>query len=387
MPRFLNILITTPTFPPLNSGLGNAVREQVMMLSAMGHAVTVATYGPARTSSQQDGYVLETFDVSGASILSNPFRGDVQSYRQFLIDSRFDLVMLNAWQIWSTDVALTFLDRIAGKKLLCSHCLSTNLFFWRSPFRSTVRYLLWRPYHWRLASRLRALDGLVVLAPSGCDTRFDDLRLARKIGTPVFVIPNALAHSPTADDRVSERSYLLSVGAYEWAKGHDFVLRAYALSAAKNRIPLKIYGQHFNAFTDQLRQSLAGLGIDERFVSFHEGVSGEELLEQYRGARVFLYGSHTECQPLVLLDAMASGTPFVSRASGCIDTMAGGVAVADERQAARELDRLLVDGTWWQHQQAAAREGVRAHSHASVSVQWGAALERVLATPPSANYR
>jgi glycosyltransferase involved in cell wall biosynthesis len=83
-------------------------------------------------------------------------------------------------------------------------------------------------------------------------------------------------------------------------------------------------------------------------VEFRYGVAGDDLLREYGRARLFLSGSYTECQPLVLLDAMATGTPFVARATGCISRLPGGVAVRSPAAAADEVSRLLADAHAWE---------------------------------------
>ena len=121
-----------------------------------------------------------------------------------------------------------------------------------------------------------------------------------------------------------ERRQLIAVGAYHWLKGHDFSLQAYARSQAKNVVPIRLFGQCFTPYTDELRRLATQLGILDDFVSFYEGVSGADLLEECANSVALLSGSHTECQPLVLLDAMAVGTPFVARLTGCIPGLQGG---------------------------------------------------------------
>ena len=352
------------------------------MLAAHGISVVVATGGEQRGQRRDEvsGALIEEFSIQGADCWLNPIRGDVGSYEHFLIESDFDVVLMNAWQTWSTDLCLHNLQRISGRKLLYSHCVSTNLFFWRQPFRSLIRYLLWRPYWWRLPTLLRGLDSLIFLSAEGCDSRFDDLKLARRLGLRFHVVPNVL--SPSAIEILNRpiverkaRHQLIAIGSYDWQKGHDFVLRAYARSTAKNRIPLKIFGQSYSAFTARLRRLVRELGIDEGWISFHENISGDVLLEECSRSIALLSGSHTECQPLVLLDAMAAGTPFVARCSGCIPYLLGGVAVNSKAQAARAIDRLLADEHQWKSLSETGREYVAGKSlPANVSKELIAAL-------------
>jgi 1,2-diacylglycerol 3-alpha-glucosyltransferase len=350
----LDILLTTPSYPPINSGLGNAVQQQAALLVSNGFSVVVATAGKERGQRKdgKSGALIEEFDVQGADCWLNQIRGDVSGYERFLLESNFDIVLMNAWQTWSTDLCLKNLERVRGRKYLYSHCLSTNIFFLHQPFRSSVRYLLWRPYWWRLPKRMKQLDGLLFLAANGCDSRFDDLILAKKLGIPFHIVPNALSSDAMVaiEQPVAEREsrqQLIAIGAYEWQKGHDFVLNAYALSKAKNIIPLKLFGQRYTTFTEKLDRQANDLGISSGYILFYEGISGAALLEECRRSIMLLSGSHTECQPLVLLDSMTMGTPFVARSTGCTPYLSGGVGVKTVLEAAQTIDRLLLNNCEW----------------------------------------
>ena len=61
----MKILITSPTFPPHNSGIGNAVFMQAKSLANSGVEVVVAT-GGKRSSKEIDSIVVETFALTGA---------------------------------------------------------------------------------------------------------------------------------------------------------------------------------------------------------------------------------------------------------------------------------------------------------------------------------
>lgn len=349
------ILLTTPTYPPFNSGLGNSVQFLAAALVRAGCVVVIATAGERRGRRQdvETGAIVEEFNVTGAEFALNPIRGGgVAAYEKFLFDSDFDIIVLNAWQTWSTDICLRWLDAIKGRKFMFSHCVSTNTFYEPQPLRSLLRYFAWRPYWLKVGERMRRLDGLVFLAKTGCDARFDDVRLAKKLGLAFDVIPNSLSPPVAAilDQPMvpySERCQIISVGAFEWQKGHDFVLRAYAKSAARNRIPLKVFGQKFTPYTETLRKLSHDLGLRDQNVKFYEGISGPSLISEYRRSLLFISGSHTECQPLVLLDAMASGVPFIARATGCIPNLAGGISVLNEAAATQALNSLLNCNDKW----------------------------------------
>lgn len=344
----MKVLLTTPTYPPFNSGLGNAVARQAVQLAHRGVAVTVATGGTARRSRRVQNLQVEEFAVTGAQHLRNPIRGEVESYLSFLRTVPFDVIVMHAWQTWTTDLILREAATIAGRKVLYSHCISTNSLLPFNPVRALASYALWRPYWWSLAGKLRKLDAIVFLADGGDDDRFDDLGMARKVGLRTYTIPNIVEAAPSALLEAGDaRNRIISVGSFTRAKGFDFVLEAYARSSARNVVPLILFGQAETGFVSTLREQGRRLGLKSGMVEYRYGVAGDELLSQYQQAKLFVSGSYTECQPLVLLDAMASGTPFVARATGCISRLPGGVAVRSPAAAADEITRLLGDGDSW----------------------------------------
>lgn len=358
----MRILLTSPTYPPINSGLGNAVSQQAEILSSAGHEVVVATGGSQRaTRNDTVNHVrIEEFAVTGADSLLQPIRGDVVAYVEFLQRSEYDVVLVNAWQNWATDLVLKHIKQIRGRKFLYSHCISTNAFFAHQPFRSLLRYLAWRPYWWGVKRHMQALDGIIFLAERGMDSRFDDRVIARECSVTAHVIPNSISKQALIvlqlpAKRMVDRDQLIAVGSYYWQKGFDFILRAYAASRAKNCIPLKFFGQERSVFTEKLRRLAVSLGIEYGFVVFNEGISGVELLQEYGRARLLLLGSHSECQPLVILDANASGTPFVARSTGCIDQMPGGASVKTVVAMASEIDAMISDPVLWQQVSNAGR--------------------------------
>ncbi|SDH63148.1 glycosyltransferase family 4 protein [Propionivibrio dicarboxylicus] len=368
----MRILLTSPTYPPFNSGLGNAVSQQAACLTKAGHEVIVATGGGTRaTEVDMLGIRIERFAVSGANSLLQPIRGDRKTYVDFLRTVNCDIVVMNAWQNWASDLALLHIDEIGGRKFMFSHCISTNVFYSHQPVRSLVRYLAWRPYWWSISKIMRKLDGVIFLADRGSDSRFDDLTLARRIEVPVHVVSNSLSTAAAialdAPCRgLQERDRLIAIGAYQWQKGFDFVLKAYAKSKACNRIPLHLYGQQRSRYNDLLESLANRLLLKPEFVVFHEGIAGEALIAEYQSAQMVLSGSHTECQPLVLIDASATGTPFIARTTGCIAHMQGGLAVSSWQEMAASIDKILDDTVCWERMSNAARQTAAALYHPDV---------------------
>ena len=107
-----------------------------------------------------------------------------------------------------------------------------------------------------MKAKMQLLDGIILLEANGCDARFDDVKLAKRLGIEIIVIPNSLSEFSflrleAGSSSFMERNGILSVGAYDWQKGQDFVLKAYALSSAKNKIQLNFFGQKHTPFMER----------------------------------------------------------------------------------------------------------------------------------------
>lgn len=348
----MNVLLLTPTYPPYNSGLGNAAYQQARLFILEGHSVTVATGGSKR-SSRVDNYInIETFNITGVDLWFKPIIGDIESFYDFIVQENWDIVILNGWQNWATDIALRNLIDIPGKKYLYSHCISTNTFFKHQITKSLVRYIIWRQYWWRLPKYFKKLDGIIFLSTAGSDTRFDDLVIANKYPLKKYFIPNSISESATNVLNkplipFEDREIIIAIGSYTWLKGFDFVIRAFSESKARFDYPLHLYGQNFTSYTTYLQKLAKRLGLNTNQVIFHENVSGEELIKANSRALVLLFGSHTECQPLVLLDSIATGTPYIARRTGAIHTILGGINVTNTNSMKLELENLASNKNSW----------------------------------------
>lgn len=116
--------------------------------------------------------------------------------------------------------------------------------------------------------------------------------------------------------RKQTRRYLLCFGRLgDERKNHGLLLRAYAkiVASRPDAPPLVIAGR--GKFPTALKQLQAELGLVGR-VEVRENVPEAELPELYAGAAVFLLSSDEEGLGLVLLEAMACGTPVVSTDCG-----------------------------------------------------------------------
>ncbi|HEY5625577.1 MAG TPA: glycosyltransferase family 4 protein [Dehalococcoidia bacterium] len=172
----------------------------------------------------------------------------------------------------------------------------------------------------------------------------------------------------------SGRPYVLSVGALEHHKGFDFLIPALAQIPAVERPRLVIISNAANPYMKRHMERLAeSHGVDLALLG---GLSDDEVVALYQGAKAFVYSSHHEPFGLVVLEAMASALPVVAVAEGgvresVVDGVTGYLTSRDEPAFAEALSRLLKDP------EQARRMGAEGRARAETEWTWEATGRRV----------
>jgi glycosyltransferase involved in cell wall biosynthesis len=145
--------------------------------------------------------------------------------------------------------------------------------------------------------RARGVTSKIVVLPSGVEigkyAQAQPERAREKLGIP------------------HNKPLLLYVGRLAQEKNMDFVFDAATKVLADN--PAATFavaggGSH----TEALKARVNGLSGDGGQVRFAGTVTGQDLIDLYSAADVFLFASKTETQGMVLVEAMAGGTPVVA---------------------------------------------------------------------------
>ncbi len=193
-----------------------------------------------------------------------------------------------------------------------------------------------------------------VIAPS---TQMAAALRAYGVDTPIEVLPTGIPASgfvlgDGARFRARHginpsRPVATFVGRVAHEKNIDFLLSM--LRTLRERVPdvlLVIAGEGPARPHCERLVAAAGLAGSVRFLGYLDRAT--DLPDCYQAADVFVFASRTETQGLVLLEAMAQGTPVVSTAvMGTIDVLsqAGGAVVVreDEQAFAAAIAGLLTD--------------------------------------------
>lgn len=317
-------------FDPQVGGSEEVVKRLSAGLAARGHDVEVATsVNPDRDPSRMVVPVRE-FAVSGNTV--GGISGDLLGYQKHLRESDRDVWLFYAAQIWSTDLALPLLGSMSAATVIvpCGY--------------SGMQIPAFAPYLDALPAFLTEADALVYMSRNYQDFERDQ---ALGLGHLARVIPNAASDEEfedAASGRPSRKGRLvITVANFLEDKGHDAVIDAFRKEASPDD-RLVLVGNRFGPIRQSKTWAKCKLAsLRDRRIRLAEHLPREEVVRLYKEADIFLFGSRVECAPLVLIEAMASGLPFVTTPAGNARDYEDAGLVVPEPELAPALGRLLAD--------------------------------------------
>ena len=357
----MRLLLCCESYPPHQGGVQEVMRQIAQRMAARGHDVTVATsWHPRRKSTDLYGVKVREFKAGGKMVYG--LNGQVDEYRKFVSAFEADAILIMAAQQWTFDALWPILDDIKARKVFIP-CGFSGLF--EPAFAEYFR---------ELPGILKKFDHLIFNAD-----KYRDIDFARGIGLGNFtVLPNGISEADfeqEADGRfrqklgVPDDAFLfLTVGNPIEAKGHREVVEAFSRidTGGQSSVLLAIAGwpgsggsaglaRFANAasrLTDIAR--LEGLGgltslLRRKVVNYRKNglasalplesiesiatkaspqplkrviltdLARPDLIQAYLAADLFVFASRVEYSPLVLFEAAAAGTPFLTVPVGNAD--------------------------------------------------------------------
>ncbi|MBR9905985.1 MAG: glycosyltransferase family 4 protein [Gammaproteobacteria bacterium] len=366
-PGSMKILMISDVYFPRVNGVSTSIASFRGALERLGHSVTLIC----------PDYPLGQVDEPGVMrIRSRRIPGDPEDrmmrYRDLLAltpqlaDVAFDLIHVH------TPFTAHYAGVALGRRLNIPVIATYHTLF----EEYIHHYIRWLPRRWlRLAARrlsvhqCQQLDALV--APSRA---MQDALSRYGVTTPTTVIATGLAlesfcHSQGGQDDSDFRTHynlpqeaqlLLYVGRAAFEKNIDFLIDMLPKVLAEHPATRLIITGEGPAH-DSLVQRAWEIGVADAVLFLGYLDRNGPLQAAYRAADVFVFASRTETQGLVLLEAMALGTPVVSTAMmGTLDVLKEGegclIAEDNHDDFATKVNRLLSDEP--QRQQLAQRAQV-----------------------------
>ena len=350
----MRILITTFTYAPQMNGVAQVVSAHVKEFIRHGHEVTVATGFDKHRNIDDEmikGVRVVQFKVIGTPDLRGGYHGEVSKYQDFISDWTGDLIMCHCWAFWPTDLAILQFPYVSAKKILVSHGCGLRRYPANTIFpRGLVSLLSWRPYVWRMGKVMRKFDRVVFLSDKFDKKVYYDHWLARKEKLEnISVIPTGVypkefdAVVPTFRTTygIGNKLLVLCVSSYDRHKNQMLALRAFIRANPRDAMLILIGGPHTEYFRELemwYRQSSS-----RQKVLFLSNLDRQTICSAFNVADLCLCSSLRETGPLVVLEAMAARTPFISTDVGFVSVLPGGIVVRNETAMVEAICELLGD--------------------------------------------
>ncbi|WP_084542929.1 glycosyltransferase family 4 protein [Deinococcus murrayi] len=338
----MRILLASRTYWPSLDGTAEVVRTLAEHLSRSGHEVHVVTSerpGVQARIEEVNGVTVHKLSIAGNQMTA--LTGEVAAYQSLILENSWDVVHIHGGQMWTIDAVIPIAERIRSKLIFTPH---------GSPAFGNPE---WSAYYERLFAALAAYFHCTTLlsasSPFAIGLLQNEIQHA-VIGNGVDVAGiDSSQQSVRASWGFSTSPWVVNVGNHAPVKGHKMI---HALARASKKANFSIVGNSYPAEKYGLGRygvqggcyyscSVAARLIPNLFL--HQHLKRFEVLAAIKEADVFILPSTTEAFPLVILEAMAAGTPWVGFDVGNLRELKGGIVVSGVKPMQDMLADLLAN--------------------------------------------
>jgi len=311
----MRILMISDVYFPRVNGVSTSIRTFRRELIALGHKVTLIVPAYPGAMAEDDSDIIR---VPSSGVPRDPEdrmmrRREIDRLLPQVLQQQYDIVHIQTPFI--AHYAGVYLARKLGVPVIESyHTFFEEYLYHYVPFvpRSVMRFLARR----FTVSQCKAVDRLI--SPSRA---MHTALVEYGVRTPIDVLPTGLdanqfrlgdgARFRTKHGIAAEQPVLLYVGRVAHEKNIDFLLLMFKqVVAALPTVLFVIAGEGPAQTHLRTRARQMDMADSVRFIGYLD--RDTELLDCYRAGTLFVFASRTETQGLVLLEALAQGTPVVS---------------------------------------------------------------------------
>lgn len=341
----MHILVVSAQWPSDGkTGLGVIAAKHVEFLVEGGYRVSAL--GSSAKFLDDISIPADKYFISsrGSGALYSPSHISLEDLRLLLLKINPSMILVQGWQTGLSEAVVKVGDELGLNILLISHGVSLHPFTYLP--RDLLRSAGWFFYKiFTLRSMIRRLSGLTALDLTCNSDRFYDRKLASKLSVPIYELHNFPIHSPQSFVPLSERKrQLLVVGYFSYIKNQLAAINM--LPYLSSDIKLILLGRKSGAYYERCLRLVDRLKLTDRiqFVSDDECCVSTLIAE----SMIVLSTSITEAMPINLIEASASGTPFVARNVGAIPSLDGGQSCSNNASMIKEVSKLCSSLSYWE---------------------------------------
>ena len=325
----MKITITVATYWPKLDGVQMVTQYHAEELARKGHDVTVITSKSKDLPEMEkhNGVNIERMNVYNKGYWHV---GNRKAYENRLIKAgeTDDILMTVCLQSYAADWALGIMDKIKCRKILYLHGMPdfrlhrqdcTSVYNVCKTIFRNLRWSLFYKSHW---NKIMKYDGVVHLFKNDNSYTYFQ-RYGYKHN---HVIENS-CEDVFSDNQNAPQPYFLYVGNYCQRKNQIKALELFYKSEKLKEFGLVLIGGSENEYCKNLKKRNEELIRDhgKRNVEILHGQSRESIVEYTKSAYASIMTSTYEYYPIVLVESMAAGVPFISTNVGIVRMLPGGI--------------------------------------------------------------
>lgn len=346
-----NVVFITPFFLPSFNGITFSTLSHAKTLHDLGFKVYI--FSNSKYTGNNTFFNHVHIPIYGSGLPWNRTLGNKVTLYNNLNLLKPEYIFIEGWYSWGAHL-IKIINKYCDKIILISHgskFVTNDL-----TFKNLVKKLGYFYYDLFYKKRqYKYLTAITVLSNYVDSNRFNEIKILNKNNLLYYVLPNTgilnSKNNPLVDiDQNFNSASLVVIG--EMCKNKNQIGLLNQLIESINLKKVIFYYPSENLYSLKLKEIFKN---DSKIkIEFNVGFDREQIFSRLNTISLLAISSNTEAQPLVLLDAISIGIPFISTSVGCIPSIHGGV-IADLNDFATSVDLILNNSNYYKH---LSREGI-----------------------------
>lgn len=344
----MKILITVDSYYPDKNGVQNVTQYQAEGLADLGHEVTVI-------ASNNHGKYVKFEKYNGVNIVrvdaynKNMFHfGNKKQYKRLIIEkaNQCDVMMNVCLQSFAADWILPILNQINCKKILMLHGMhnftwnKNDLKSWKLFLKKLLRNVRWEEFYFTQWKYIVQYDKVIHLHEKDYSYNY----FTKKNFNRNTVIYNAVEDNFFEEHK--KENIIINVASFNSRKNQMLALECF-YDANTAGFKLVLIGLPKNDYYYNLirRKKELDQQYGKKEVEIYVDLDREQTIKYIYKSKIYLMTSTWEAFPISLIEAMASGTVYVSTNVGIVRYLQGGYVADSRKEMIMDLEKVI-SGDW-----------------------------------------
>ena len=334
-----NVVIVTPFFLPRLNGIAFSTLSHGKSLSDLGFNVYIISN--SKFDAVDTFYKHIHIPIYGSGLPWNPVRGKKNLLHYNLSLLKPEYIFIEGWYSWGSHL-VKFLKKYCNRIVLISHGSKyvTNDF----NIIALIKKIGYFIYDYLFKKRtLKFFSAITLLSDYEDSARFNEVRFCKLNKIKYFILPNIgiinSKNKPHVDPKKNFNSASLAIIGEMCINKNQIGLMSNLINSTKLKRIIFYYPSE-NSYSVKLKEIYNNNGKIK--IDYFVGYNRDQILTRINTISLLGIGSYTEAQPLVLLDSISIGIPFVSTKVGCISSIDGGL-LSDMPDFFKSVDSILSD--------------------------------------------